>query len=175
MVRDDEIQRLVNYIKGIGLKVTFSSKKEDCSARWYLDNSGIVIYKNNNSTKIETVLSLLHEIGHAIHNIHEKDRQMDPKFESAIDHVDKAEEEETDTHKKQRKVILNNEIAGTKYWHQIYKETYMRFPIWRLEAAMELDVWQYEYFYETGLYPNKKERRKKGKELVKKYKGKNNG
>lgn len=173
MVRDQEIQRLVNYIKGLGLKVTFSSKKSDASAFWYLDNSEIVICKKNNSSKIETVLSLIHEIGHSKYCIREKDRQLDLKFEGALDHVDKAEEEETDTQKKQRKIILDNEIAGTKYWHEIYKETNMQFPIWRLEAAMEYDIWQYEVFHETGSYPKFKERKKKFKEVMNKYRRKN--
>lgn len=169
MVRDDEIQRLTNYIKGIGLKVTFSSKNADCSADWSLDNSGIVIYKTQNITKIETVLSLIHEIGHALHNVHEKGRQIDTKFENAIGHVDDAEEEEKDTQKRQRKVIFDNEVAGTQYWHQVYKETNMKFPIWRLEAAMEYDTWNYKVFYETGSYPSFKERKKKRKEMSNKY------
>jgi len=173
MKRDEEIQRLANYIKGLGLEVTFSSKKSDAAAHWYLDNTGIVVFKKNNSTKIETVLSLIHEIAHAKHNIHEKDRQLDLKFVGALDHVDKAELEETDSKKKQRKIILNNEIAGTKYWHEIYKETNMQFPIWRLEAAMEYDIYQYQVFYETGSYPSFKERKKKSKEVTNKYRRKN--
>src|ERR1700688_1442617 len=110
MIRDQEIERLINYIKGLGLKVSFSSKKTDCSAFWYLDNSAIVICKNStkNNSKIETVLSLIHEIGHALHNIHEKDRQVDTKFEQALSHVDEAEELGIDTQKKQRKIILND-------------------------------------------------------------------
>src|ERR1700722_13956814 len=123
MVRDAEIQRLINYIKGLGLKVTLSSKRVTTDAAlWYLDNSEIVIYKNNNNSRIAIVLALLHEIGHAIHNIHEKNRQIDEKFENALEHVDEAENLEIDTSKRQRKIILNNEIAGTKYWHSIYKE-----------------------------------------------------
>jgi hypothetical protein len=172
MIRDQEIERLVNYIKGIGLKVTFSSKKSDCAASWYLDNSGITIYKTKNTTKIDTVLSLIHEIGHSMHNLWEKNRQIDLRLESALDHVDKAEELKMDAQKKQRRIILRNEIAGTKYWHQIYKETNMKFPIWRLEIAMEFDVWQYEVEYETGSNPSRKEKQEKRKQLVKKYRKK---
>lgn len=173
MIRDQEIERLVNYIKGIGLKVTFSSKKSDIAASWYLDNSGITIYKAKNTTKIDTVLSLIHEIGHSMHNLWEKNREIDLRFESAIDHVEKAGELKMDAQKKQLRIILNNEIAGTKYWHQIYKETNMKFPIWRLEIAMEYDIWQYEVEYETGSNPSRKEKREKRKQLVKKYR-KNN-
>ncbi len=170
MIRDDEIQRLINYAKGLGLKVTFSSKKSDYSAEWYLDNSEIIVYKNKHTSKIEISLSLIHEIGHSKHCVWEKDGKLDPKYENALTHVDEAEEQETDSHKKQRKIILDNEIAGTKYWHEIYKETDMRFPLYKLEVAMKYDMWQYEVFYETGNFPNAKERKNKLKEINAKYK-----
>lgn len=170
MVRDDEIQRLVNYGKGLGLNITFSSKKSDCAAFWYLDNSGIVICKSKNVSKIDTVLSLIHELGHALHNIHERDRQIDRKVEDALNHVDKAEELKIDAKKRQRKIILNDEIAGTAYWDSIYKETNMKFPIWRLEVAKEYDMWQYQFWYETGKNPQKREKIEKYKEIEERYK-----
>lgn len=139
---------------------------------WYLDNSGIVIYKTNNTSKIDTVLSLLHEIGHAVCNIHEKGRQLDTKFEKALDHIDDAEENGLDPEKRQRRVLLDNEIAGTAYWHSLYKETNMKFPIWKLEAAMEFDIWQYRYFYETAKYTTKRQRNKKRKEIREKHRSK---
>lgn len=169
MIRDQEIQRLIDYIRGLGLEVTFSSKKSDAAAFWYLDNTGIVVFKKNNTSKVDTVLSLIHEIGHCKHNIWEKNREIDPKLENAIDHMDEAEELEQDSQKKQRRVILSNEIAGIKYWDEIYTETNMKFPYWRLEVAKIYDIWQYEVFYETGSYPKVKERNKKLKELTKKY------
>ena len=171
MIRDLEIQRLINYAKGLGLTVTFKPKM-DIAAAWYLDNTGILINRDANTTKIETVLSLIHELGHCKHNIWEKDRKSDPKWEGAVDHIDKAEEDETDTQKKQRKIVLDNEIAGTRYWHEVYTETNMSFPIWRLEAAMQYDIWHYEVFYETGSYPNHKERVRKFKEIQKKHRDK---
>lgn len=169
-IRDQELSRLVSYIKGLGLKVVFSSKKADMAASWTLDNSQITVYKSKNSSKIETILSLHHELGHAIHNIQEKNRQTDPKFEEALNHVDSAEELGFDSKKRQRKIILDNEIAGSQYWHSIYEQTNMKFPIWRLECAMEFDLWQYRVFYETGDFPISKLRKAKYKELVRKYK-----
>lgn len=169
MIRDQEINRLINYIKGIGLKVSFTSKEKGVSAFWYIDNSEIVICRNNNKTKISTVLSLIHELGHAMHNIHEKSREIDTKVEKALNHVSEAEEQEFDTKKRQRKIILDDEIAGTQYWHSIYKETNMKFPVQKLEAQMEFDIWQYEVYYEKGKDPTVKEKKAKMKELRKKY------
>lgn len=170
MIRDLEIQRLISYAKGLGVKITFSSKKSDASAFWYLDGSGIVLFRGNNKTKIETVLSLVHELGHCLHNIYEKNRELDEDLESALDHVDEAEELGMDPQKRQRKIILNNEISGTQYWDAIYKEVDLKFPRWRLEVAKEFDIYQYQVFYETGYYPTGKERNQKMKELVRKYK-----
>ena len=173
MIRDQEIERLINYANGLGINVRFSSKKTDCAALWYLDNSQITVFRAPNISKIDMVLSLIHEIGHGKYCIWEKNREIDIKFEKALDHVDTAEEFGEDTQKRQRKIILDNEIAGTKYWDEIYHETNMQFPIWRLELAKEYDIWQYEYFYEHGCYPKSKERKKKYKEIVSKYRGKN--
>ncbi|HEY5234665.1 MAG TPA: hypothetical protein VIJ14_00685 [Rhabdochlamydiaceae bacterium] len=169
MIRDEEIKRLINYIKGIGLKISFSSKDQGVAALWYLDNSEIVICRNNNKTKISTVLSLIHELGHAMHNIHEKSRKIDTKVEKALDHVNEAQELNLDSKKRQRKIILDDEIAGTQYWHSIYKETNLKFPIWKMEAQMEFDIWQYEVYYETGRDPSVKEKKAKMKELREKY------
>lgn len=175
MIRDIEIQRLTNYIKGLGLKISYTSKDIDSSAVWALDNTEITICNKYNTTKIETALSLIHEAGHALHNIHEKNRKVDPKFKKALNHVDEAEESGLDTKKRDRKIILENEIAGTYYWESIYRETDMKFPIWRLEAAKEYDMWQYKIFYETGDFPLVKERNKKKKEIKNKHRSKHNG
>ncbi len=169
MIRDEEIKRLVNYAKGLGLKVIFSSTAED-SGYWTLDNSEITISKNNNSSKMETVLSFIHELGHAKHNIHEKDRRIDQKLDNTIDHLDAAQDQGIDSKRKHRKYQLENEIAGTRYWHEIYLETNMKFPIWRLNAAIDFDCWQYEVFLEKDKFPTQKEIRAKIKELKAKYK-----
>lgn len=174
MIRDEEIQRLINYAKGLGLTVSFSSKKEECSAAWYIDNSGIVIYKNKNKTKIETVLSIIHELGHAKHNIWEQNRELDKKFEESLDKVEKAEEDGEESQRKHRKVILDSEVHGVKYWDEIYKDTDMKFPKWKLDMAKEHDVWVYEIYYETGKDPSSDERKRKRKELTLKYKGDKN-
>ena len=173
MIRDLELHRLISYAKGLGLKVTFSHSGKGDSAAWYIDNSEITIYKNKNKAKIETVLSLIHEIGHALHNIHEKNRKLDTKLESAINHTEAAGESKEDSKKRQRKILLDNEIDGTQYWDVIYKDTNMKFPIWRLETAKEFDCWQYEVYHETDKWPTKKEKNKKKKEISKKHRSRN--
>lgn len=171
MIRDKEIERLINYAKGLGLKVTLSSKKDDSAAEWTLDNTEIRVFTRNNDTKVDIVLSLIHELGHALHNIHEKDRKIDPKVDEAVDHQIESKKFKKDVPKKQRKVILEHEIAGAAYWEVIYKDTNMKFPMWRLYAQRDFDIWQYEVYHETGELPIKKDRMEKFKQLKEKYRG----
>lgn len=173
MIRDDEISRLIKYAQGMGIKVMFSNtKKPDAAADWATDGTEITIYKRANINKTETILSLIHEIGHQLFFVHEKNRERDPKFERALDVRDHYEEILPDrlVPTKHRKKILDVERAGTLYWEGIYKETNMKFPLWKLHAQIEYDVYQYEIYAETGYFPTQKENRRKKKELNLKYK-----
>lgn len=166
MVRNREIERLVKYAQSLGVKVIFSNKKcPDTSAEWTLDGSEIYIYTKKQYSKTDTILSLIHEIAHMLNHIHRNDRQRDEKFEEAIDASDA-----DGAAKRHRLKILRVEKQGTQYWETIYKETNLQFPLWKLYAAMELDVWPYEIYVETGGFPTVKERKKKRKELKIKHK-----
>ena len=176
MIRDQELTRLTKYAQGMGIIVTFSNhRKPGAYADWTIDGSAITIYKHANATKIEKILSLIHELGHHLHFVHEKNRIPDIKFEEALDTVERILEEGlplSEVPASRRKKILDIERSGTAYWEAIYKETNMKFPVYRLYLAMEYDLYQYEIYYETGKFPTKKENDKKRKELVLKYKDK---
>lgn len=171
MIRDDELNRLVKYAQGQGVKVIFSSVKTQDHAAWTLDGTEITIYQSQNLSKTEKILSMIHELGHHAWFIHEKNRQPDLKFEEAITRQDQYEEKIKDlpTPKKLRKKILDIERAGTQYWYTIYKETNMKFPLWKLFAQMEHDVWQYEYLYKHGEFPKRPLRRAMWKEFKAKH------
>lgn len=173
MRRDDELKRLVKYAEGMGLKVKFSSAAvvKD-AAEWAIDGSEIVIFTRNNDSKTEILLSMIHEIGHHVWFIHEKNRQPDLTFEKAIDRQNLFDEDLSDTPppKKMRKKILDIEVAGTQYWEMIYKDTNMQFPIWKMYAAMEFDIWVYQNYFKTGHFPKNKEARAKFKEVRAKHK-----
>ena len=175
MIRDNEISRLTKYAQGLGLKVSFSSETGGSSAAgWVLDGSEIIVYTAFQRSKTETILSLIHEIAHHVWFIHEKDRQPDLKFSEAIERQNLFEEEVKDkpAPKKLRKKILATEIAGTIWWETIYKDTDMKFPKWKLYAAMEMDVWAYEVYAETGSFPDRPQTRAKAREINTKHKGK---
>jgi hypothetical protein len=166
MIRDQEIQRLVKYAAGMGCRVIFSNnKKVKNSAEWALDGSTIFIYTANQRSKTDTVLSLLHEICHNLDFIHRVDRGTDHKVEEALDASIPGK-----TLKVHRKTILQSEIEATKYWLTVYKETNLKFPLWRLYYQMEYDIYHYEFFYEIGKWPTTKEKNAKRVELRKKHK-----
>lgn len=166
MKRDQEIERLVKYAQGMGVKVRFSKIREpENSADWSLDGQEITIYVNKNKTKTETILSLIHEIGHHLDHIHGNNRELDEKMDEAY-----TPDENGEIGKRKRKRILNSEIAGTVYWETIYKETDLKIAKYKLFAAMEYDIWQYEIYADTGKFPNRIARRQKHKELYAKHK-----
>jgi|WetSurMetagenome_2_1015567.scaffolds.fasta_scaffold295017_1 hypothetical protein len=172
MIRDDEISRLIKYAEGLGLKVVFSyANEKHASAEWTLDGSEITIFKKNNWSKTETILSLIHELGHHLWFIHSKDRNPDLKFEEAIDKQNLTEELiNKKTPKKLRKKILDVEIAGSDYWEIVVKDVNIKLPMWKIKVAKIFDIWQYEYFYENGTFPKYTVKKNKYKELIAQYK-----
>jgi hypothetical protein len=173
MIRDDEIQRLIRYAEGLGVKVKFLKKvRGSDAAAWVVDGSEILIYTNSRTSKIDIVLSLVHEIGHHVWFIHEKNRKPDLKFEEALERQNlyECDLSGTPAPKKQRKKILDAEIAGTQWWDIIYKDTNLSFSKWKLEANKEFDIYVYTEYYLTGHFPSKKLGREKYKEILRKYK-----
>lgn len=166
-IRDEEIKRLIHYAKGLGVRVVIYNKSHpDSAAEWLLDGSQIQIYAGKGTTKTDIILHLIHELGHHVWWIHEKDRQPDLKFDEAITRENLFKTEtDTPTPKHLRKRIYDVEVAGTKWWESIYKETNIKIPMWKLQTAMEFDMWMYEVYYETGLFPKGKTHRDKYLEI----------
>lgn len=161
MKRDDEIKRLVKYANALGASVTFcDSGRPDSSAEWTIDGKEITIYEKKQYSKTDTILSLVHELGHLLNHIHRNDRVQDEEFGEALG---------SDELKKARRKILRVEKQGTEYWYTVYKDTNLQIPLWKLYAAMEYDLWQYEVFYETGKFPKGKEQKKKRKTVKVKH------
>lgn len=174
-IRDDEINRLVKYAEGLGVKVKFFFTVNPLAdAEWTLDGTEIRIYRKKHQSKTDIILSLVHEIGHHIWFIHKKDRQPDLKFEEALDRQNLFDTDLTATPapKKFRKKILDTEKDATVWWDIIYKDTNLKIPKWKLDVAKKFDIWAYEVYYKTGFFPNKKEKKMKHKELTMEFKNK---
>lgn len=160
-VRDEEINRLIKYAEGLNTVVKFKKQKNDNAATWATDGSEISIYTKNITSKVGIALCLIHEIAHHLEHIHGDDRELNEGLDEAL----LSEEEK----KKDRKKIFEWEIKGSKWWETIYKDTDCKFGLGKLNLERDYDLWQYEIYYETGVFPKYKERRKKRKELRSKY------
>lgn len=166
-IRDREIERLRRYAQGLGVKVSIVYKPRIAdSAAWTTDGSEIIVYTNNNQSKTDIVLSLVHELGHHLWFIHEKKRKLDLKFEEALSYESSPN---YNVPKRFRKHILDTEIAGVQYWDVIIKDVDIRIPEWKVKMAAEFDIWQYEVYYKTGKFPSNKEKVVKYKALTLKY------
>lgn len=174
MVRDNEISRLVSYAEALGVKVLFCKKTDDADGQWALDGTEIKVFIDSSTSKTSIILTLIHEIGHSKHFIWRKNREPDLKFEEAIDRQNLVAEnlDNKPIPKKFRKRIYDTELASTKFWLEIYHETGMKFPLWKLYMQMECDVWAYESLRDTGFFPKSKDWDLKRKELMIKYKNK---
>ncbi len=160
MRRDDELNRLIRYAQGMGMAVHFKPYKPHSKdeAEWAIDGTELTVYVRPKTSKIEKILSLIHELGHHKSFI-DDNRKLDPKIEEALDSEEK----------RHRKRILDMEINDSVYWEDIYKDTNCQFNIQKLYKQKELDIWVYEVYYETGNWPTSKEKAQKRKELKKKY------
>jgi hypothetical protein len=166
-IRDKEIERLIHYAKGMGVKVILYHKDDkDAVGEWTTDGSEIRIFMGKRANKTKVILTLIHELGHHVWFVHEKDRQPDLKFDDALT---KAEGNGNPIPKYLRKRIYNEELAGTAWWDAIYKETDIKVPLWKMKAEMEFDMWMYETYYETGFFPRGKARDDKHKEICNKH------
>lgn len=161
MIRDEEINRLIRYAQGMGLSVRFKPYVpfSKTAAEWSLDGKEVVVYTSSSDSKLDMVLSLIHELGHHKGFI-ENGRKIDPKIEEAINDEEKA---------KSRYKVLQYEIEDSKHWVQIYKDTDCRFNPKRLEKQREFDIWAYEVFYKTGKFPTCKAKKNKKRQLRERY------
>lgn len=163
MIRDEELKRLVRYAQGLNVKVSFKEyvPYSNDAGGATIDGSEIVIYVHKKDSKLETILTLIHEIAHILECIHTHNRRPIENLNQAL-----GDEEER---KLSRKIIYDFEKASGQWWESIYRETDMKFPINHLYRQRHYDIWQYSYWLRTGSFPTLKVRKKKMKELKKKY------
>jgi hypothetical protein len=173
MIRDREIERLISYATGLGLQVIYDDKTDNNAvASWAIDGSEITLYTLTKQSKTELIIALIHELGHHLHWIYQKQRKPDFKFDEAITREMLVENKETTipTPKHLRKKILDIEKAGAEYWHTVYKDVGLKIPLWKVNMWKEFDIWQYEVYYQKGAFASVKVRKAKLKTLTEKYK-----
>lgn len=156
----EQLGRLVNYAKALGITVYIRDWKiGDNAAHWTLDGKEITIFIKKRQSKMQTIISFIHELGHALDFIHNKNREYDHKLADALDKDDK----------KSRKIVYDAELAGMTYWHIIYKEVDLTFPIKKLKMEMDYDAFWYKTFWKKGKGPTNKQLIDYRRKLRKKY------
>lgn len=159
-VRDEEMNRLKRYAQGMGISISIKPfKKGGDSAAWTIDGSAIELFMKKRTTKINEILSLIHELAHHKAFV-ANGRAVPAKVDKALDGA----RTEND-----RKVIYEMERDDSAYWEDIYHDTHCTFPIKWLYKQKEFDVWNYEVYYKTGKFPTKVQSRKKFRELSQKW------
>lgn len=157
MIRDDELNRLIRYAQGMGLSVRFKPYvKGGDRAQWVTDGTEVTVYVANRCSKLEKILSLIHELGHHKAFI-DNERTIEEKVDEVLD--------KEEPNKKDRKHIYEMEYNDSLYWEQIYKDTNCQFGLDKLERQRQFDVWAYQYYYEVGKWPTWNEKLEKKKEL----------
>jgi len=162
-IRDEELLRLRRYVEGMGIKVFYHTKpvKNSVGATWDMENNLITLFIAKRDSKIDTILNFIHEIGHQISFVHD-DNRTHPK---GLLEAQSKENMNKPLTKRERRLILESELKGLKWWSVIYDDTHMKFPKYKLYLAREFDTWWYMYFYQVGRYPTTREKRAKYKEL----------
>lgn len=162
---DNELARIEKYIAGLGIKLIKRQKQDkDSDTKDYGSWSPgeIEIFPNEHKTKTDLIMTLLHEIGHHLYYQHNDKPEIPNEILIAYSIMTKA----------QRKKIYEYEKNGISLMPTIAIELGLKIPLYKIYLQSEFDIWQYEVFYETGEFPNAKERNLKIKELKKLYKGK---
>ncbi len=174
MIRDQEIKRLEQYAKGLGLKVEYKQHQPGNASAELLSYNGvsdtIVMYLWQNKSKTQIVLDFLHELAHHLSWIH-RDRKDDPALLEALIAEDARKESDPPLPKAQRKLIYQCEKRDAEFRAIIAHEVGIKVSAAKQELDRLLDVWIYEYYYRTGKFPTRELRRKKTRHFMKKLEG----
>jgi len=176
-IRDDELQRMLKYAKGLGIKVRVHTKaiKGKPSAEWideeYVGKGQPIInlFSRNSRSKTQRILNFLHELGHH-HDWVSKGRKISIRSTKATNaEAQRKHRTNPPIAKGLRKVIYEDECNGIAFMDTLYEELGLKFPKWKVYAEQEIDRWAYYRYYQTGNIPTIKETKEKDREIAKKW------
>lgn len=173
MRRSEEIKRLEQYAKGLGVNIHYRKHKrgdQDGAHITVLNSytSEMVVFYNSRTSKKDIIMKLIHELGHHLSWVY-RGRQDSLALMDAL-HVESSRQpEDPPIPKSKRKLIYEMEKEDTKYWEYIVTELGINIKKEELEVERQLDIWIYKQYYLNGDAPTIKEIQNKRKELVHKY------
>ena len=164
-VRQEELKRLEQYAKGLGVKVTYKKqKKDDPHAAWVVDGTEIILYTNNSQSITKLILNFCHELAHHKSWI-KAGRIGDLKTNQALILDDERKKGDPPLPKSKRKLIYETEKNDAMLWDEIIDEVGIKISKNRIELERQMDIWMYEYYYKKGEYPTTREAKEQKKEL----------
>lgn len=168
---DKEIERIIKYAEGLGLRVLFVRHEPgDPGATYDNISKEIQVYEYPNQTKTNIIMCLLHELGHHMDWVYNRKRGKDStRLTKALSLDWKRKDEDPPIAKYLRKEIYQMECRGIDYMDVIAKELGVKIPLWKVKAEQEFDKWIYKFYYLNGVNPTSKEKKTKKRELLQKW------
>lgn len=174
-IRDNEIQRLEQYAKGLGIKVVWRTwQKGDPGASWATDGSEITLYTYPSQSKTQIILNFIHELAHHLSWVY-NGRKGNLKTDRILDKDDNRQKrKDPPLPKSERKLIYEGERKDSEYQDLIFKELNLKISKQKFYINKKLDNWVYYRYYQSGEDPTQKEINLKKRKLINEYKKKKN-
>jgi len=173
MRRSEEIKRLEQYAKGLGVNIHYRKYPKGGTDGAHITilnsyTSEMVVYYNSRTSKKDIVLKLIHELGHHLSWVYRGRQDSTALMDALVVEADR-HPEDPPIPKAKRKLIYEMEKADTQYWEFIVTELGIKLPKEELELERQLDIWIYKQYYLKGDIPSVFEIKVKRQELVDKY------
>lgn len=173
MRRSEEIKRLEQYAKGLGVNIHYRRYKRGSTDGAHIVvlnsyTSEMVVFYNSRTTKLELIFKIIHELGHHLSWIY-RGRQDSKDLIEALIAETYREPGHPPIPKNQRKLIYEMEKYDTKYWEYVITELGIKIRKDLLDLEKYLDVWVYKQYYIKGEFPTSKEINFKREQLTEKY------
>lgn len=167
---DDDLDRLIHYAKGLGIKVSIKEyvPRSHDAGYWVTDGTEVQLFKWKGQSKTKLVLILLHELAHHMSWVY-SGKVFNPKYTEASEKESDRTKQDPPIKKALRKIVYMQELNDSKYQHSIAFEVGLRVPKWKIDMEIEIDMYIYQYYYIKGEYPTTKQTKLKMKELREKY------
>jgi len=174
-IRDAELKRLENYGRSLGITITYDSKSQNSPDDGYFavvsKKPLIHIFRNNHSSKIELIFTLLHEISHYLSWVY-RGRKNTPTIDRALEAEADRSVTGVSVPKKLRKVIRDLEVGDLEYQDLIVKELNLKINKDLHEKQKQIDAWIFEFYYANGDFPGIDQIKNKKAEIYAKEKRK---
>lgn len=175
-IRDEEIKKLENYAKGLGLKVEYKQHHKGDPGAALISSNGvserIEMYLWPRKSKTQIVLDFLHELAHHMGFVY-RGRVDDPALLEAL--IEESERQPNDPRIPiaKRKLIYDCEKSDSQYRLMIAREVGIKISEEKIKYDIELDIWVYRHYWKHGDLPTRYQTRTKKRQLKEKYASKN--